>query len=130
SSNRDIDKSKSHLNYDLANDEKINYAEKINERIKEGLKPGARVRRDSVLCNSWIITSDKGFFDRLSEQEQERFFQEAYKWFCDRYGKENIAYAMVHWDETTPHMHLGVIPITKDGRLSSKELFNPQRLKE
>lgn len=130
SSNRDIDKSKSHLNYDLANDEPVDYKEKIQERLKEGLKPRARVRRDSVLCNSWIITSDKGFFDRLSEQEQERFFKEAYKWFCDRYGEKNIAYAMVHRDETTPHMHLGVIPITKDGRLSSKELFNPQRLKE
>lgn len=129
-SNRDIDKSRSHLNYDLANGGKVNYQQKVDDRLKEGLKPKARVRKDSVLCNSWVITSDKGFFDRIGEQEEKRFFKEAYQWFADRYGKENIAFAVVHRDEHTPHMHLGVIPITKDGRLSSKELFNPQRLKE
>lgn len=127
-SNRDIDKSRSHLNYDLANDGKVNYQGKIDKRLKEGLKPKARVRKDSVLCNSWVITSDKGFFDRIGEQEEKRFFREAYKWFCDRYGEENIAYAMVHKDEHTPHMHLGVIPITKDKRLSSKDLFNRKEL--
>ena len=30
-----------------------------------------------------------------------------------------MAYAQVHLDETTPHMHLGIVPM-KDGRLSGK----------
>jgi ABC-type oligopeptide transport system ATPase subunit len=127
-SNRDIDKSRSHLNYDLANNGKVNYQEKIDKRLKEGLKPKARVRKDSVLCNSWVITSDRGFFDRIGEQEEKRFFKEAYKWFANRYGKENIAFAVVHRDEHTPHMHLGVVPVTKDGRLSSKDRFNQKEL--
>lgn len=39
----------------------------------------------------------------------------------EEYGKENLLYATVHMDEITPHMHYGVVPITKDGRLSAKE---------
>lgn len=45
------------------------------------------------------------------------------------YGKENLLYATVHHDEATPHMHFGVVPLTKDGRLSAKEVVgNKQAL--
>ncbi|WP_434780990.1 plasmid recombination protein [Bacillus subtilis] len=27
-------------------------------------------------------------------------------------------------DEATPHMHVGIVPITEDGRLSAKDFFN------
>ena len=40
-----------------------------------------------------------------------------------------MAYAQVHLDETTPHMHLGVVPMT-EGKLSGKTVFNRQTLKE
>lgn len=59
-----------------------------------------------------------------------RFFEDATKFFCDRYGKENVINATVHMDETTPHMHIGVVPVTKDGRLSAKTLFTPIELKQ
>src|SRR5699024_4968876 len=47
--------------------------------------------------------------------------------FADRYGKQNIAYATVHMDEKTPHMHLGVVPM-RDGKLQGKNVFNRQEL--
>src|SRR5699024_12783411 len=50
-----------------------------------------------------------------------------YKLFSERYGKQNIAYATVHNDEQTPHMHLGVVPI-RDGKLQGKNVFNRQEL--
>ena len=31
-------------------------------------------------------------------------------------------------DETTPHLHLHLVPLTKDGRLSAKELFDRKNL--
>lgn len=126
--NTDIDKKRSHLNYDLVNRVPIDYKERIQKRIEEGVKSKRKIRKDAVLCNQWIITSDKDFFKGLSEKEERRFFREAYDWFCRRYGKENIPFAVVHRDEGTPHMHLGVIPII-DGRLSSKRLFNPKELR-
>src|SRR5699024_10689867 len=38
-----------------------------------------------------------------------------------------IAYATVHNDEQTPHMHLGVVPM-RDGKLQGKNVFNRQEL--
>jgi hypothetical protein len=126
--NKTIDKTKTLLNYDLVNEEPIDYKSKISERIEEAVESDKKIRKDAVLCNQWIITSDKTFFDRIGEDEEKRFFQESYKWFADRYGKENVIFATVHKDEHTPHMHLGIVPI-KEGKLSSKDLFNRVELK-
>src|SRR5699024_12146921 len=51
----------------------------------------------------------------------------SYKLFSERYGKQNIAYATVHNDEQTPHMHLGVVSM-RDGKLQGKNVFNRQEL--
>src|SRR5699024_11333466 len=49
------------------------------------------------------------------------------KLFAERYGEQNIAYARVHLDEKTPHMHLGVVPM-RDGKLQGKNVFNRKEL--
>ena len=46
------------------------------------------------------------------------------KYFGEKFGSKNVVYAKVHLDETTPHMHLGIVPLTSDGRLSAKDVFN------
>src|SRR5699024_12481371 len=74
-----------------------------------------KTRKDAVLVNELLVTSDRDFFERLDPGEQKRFFEESYKLFSERYGKQNIAYATVHNDEQTPHMHLGVVPM-RDGK--------------
>ena len=56
-------------------------------------------------------------------EEQRKYFDYAYRFFEDSFGKENIISAVVHLDEATPHMHLCFVPITKKGRLSSKEII-------
>ena len=125
--NLDIDKSKSGLNYDLVNPEKIDYNKRVKEII-ENQKTGTRkTRKDAVLVNELLVTSDRGFFERLDPQEQKRFFEESHKLFSERYGEQNIAYATVHNDENTPHMHLGVVPM-RDGKLQGKNVFNRQEL--
>ena len=125
--NEDINEERSHENYDLKNDENINYNERVKEII-ESQKVGTRkTRKDAVLVNELLITSDKNFFDGLDQDEQKRFFEESYQLFAERYGEQNIAYATVHNDESTPHMHLGVVPM-RDGKLQGKNVFNRQEL--
>ena len=103
------------------------YTEFINGRIKElGLSP----RKDAVVMNSFVLGSDKTFFDGLAKVEQYNFFSDCYKFFVERYGEENIIAAVVHNDETTPHMHLNLMPVTKDGRLCSKQLFDKPQLQQ
>ena len=64
----------------------------------------------------------------MIQERKNDFFEESYEFLAERYGRENIVYAMVHKDEKTPHMHVGFVPITDDGRLSAKEFFGGKKL--
>lgn len=126
--NPDIDKAKSHLNQDIHNpDDKRTYYMRIKDRVKELDLPKAP-RKDAVVMCEFIATSDKAFFDRLSQSEQERFFKESYNFIANRYGKENIVHATVHYDEKTPHLHMGIVPVTKDNKLSCYKIFDKTEL--
>jgi hypothetical protein len=70
-----------------------------------------------------LFTSDNLFFEQLSSTEIKKYFEECYNFACERYGRENIISAVVHLDETTPHLHLDFVPLTADGRLSAKEIL-------
>lgn len=125
--NGDIDDSRSHLNYDLVNHKQIDYSEKINKMIKEGVTTGKTIRKDAVKVASFLVTSDSEYFEGLSAREEKRFFESAYEFFADEYGEKNLAFSVVHKDEKTPHMHVGFVPITEDGRLSAKDFFGKKQ---
>ena len=126
-SNPQIDSERTRNNYRFIPYFGKTYTEFINGRIKElGLSP----RKDAVVMNSFVLGSDKQFFDGLSKVEQYNFFSDCYKFFAERYGEENIIAAVVHNDETTPHMHLNLMPVTKDARLCSKQLFDKPQLQQ
>jgi hypothetical protein len=125
--NPDIDESRTNQNYDLVNPTQIDYNEKINKMIEDGVTTGKAIRKDAVKVASFLVTSDSKFFEGMSESVEREFFATAYDYFCGEYGKENIAYAMVHKDEKTPHMHVGFVPITEDGRLSAKDFFGKKQ---
>ena len=125
--NPQIDSERTRNNYRFTPYFGKTYTEYINGRIKElGLSP----RKDAVVMNSFVLGSDKTFFDGLAKVEQYNFFSDCYKFFAERYGEENIIAAIVHNDETTPHMHLNLMPVTKDGRLCSKQLFDKPQLRQ
>ncbi|EEL31223.1 hypothetical protein bcere0019_56360 [Bacillus cereus Rock3-28] len=46
----------------------------------------------------------------------------------ERYGEQNIIHAAVHLDEKTPHMHVGMVPVTEEKKLSAKQIFNRKEL--
>lgn len=125
--NPQIDKSKTRLNYHTVPYEK-KYLSFIDERIKQ-LSPKRKIKDDAVLITSFILGSDKEFFDRITAEQQKRFFDDCTEFFAERYGKENIVSAVVHLDESTPHLHFNLMPVT-GGRLCAKELFDRAALRE
>lgn len=128
--NPDIDTERSHLNYELTDrDRSVSYKSQIEDYINETKASQRAIRKDAVLCDEWIITSDKAFFENLSPEKTRSFFETAKDYFAENYGKENLAYASVHMDESTPHMHLGVVPM-QNGKLSSKAMFDREELKK
>ena len=125
--NPQIDKSRTHLNYHTSPYEK-KYLSFIDERITE-LAPKRKIKDDSVLITSFVLGSDKEFFDGISPETQKRFFSDCTEFFSERYGKENVVSSVVHLDESTPHLHFNLMPVTY-GRLCAKELFDRTALRE
>lgn len=46
-----------------------------------------------------------------------------YAFMARKYGEENIAAFVVHLDESLPHIHCTIVPITQSGKLSYREIF-------
>ena len=124
-SNTCIDSSRTKDNYRLLF-RNSSYTDFINARISELNLPKAP-RKDAVLMASFVLGSDREFFNSLDEDEQNDFFRDCTNFFIGRYGRKNIISAVVHNDETTPHLHLNLIPV-KDGRLCAKDLLNRNEL--
>ena len=125
--NPQIDKSRTHLNYHTLPHEK-KYLAFIDKRIKE-LVPKRKIKDDAVLITSFILGSDKEFFAGITPETQKQFFDDCTEFFAERYGKENVVSAVMHLDESTPHLHFNLMPVT-GGRLCAKELFDRTALRE
>ena len=121
-SNEDINKDLSHLNYQLI--ECDSYKQKINQEIKNRYTVNKSIRKDAVICAEVIFTSDKDFFDKLTPEEEKKYFEKSIEFLKEQFGEKNVVFATVHKDETTPHLHAGVVPLTDDGRLSYKSFVS------
>jgi hypothetical protein len=121
--NEQIDVSKSADNFDLIDHGELSKSA-IMDYIKSKRNSKRAVRKDAVVLDEWIISSDQSFFADKTPDQIRGYFQTAVDWFGKKYGRSNLQYAVVHMDETTPHMHLGIVPINEDGSLSSKKMFD------
>lgn len=128
-SNPDIDFTRTKDNYTLKERPNKIYNQVIKERI-ESLNLKKAVRKDAVVMCSFVVTSDRDFFDNITLEQEKAYFHKAYNFIKEKYGEENIISAEVHKDETTPHLHINFIPVTKDNRLSAKSLFDRKSLKQ
>lgn len=129
-SNPNIKKELSKLNYDLNNSNtNISFYEKVKTEIKK-LQLKKKLRKDAVYMAQAMVTASPHFFKSKTPEEIKSYFVECYNYLSNLYGKENIVSAIVHMDEKTPHMHFNFVPITKDKRLSARDLLNPSTLKK
>lgn len=113
-----IDPSKTHLNQDLV-------PPPSPEQYKQYCKLAKR--KDAVMIVSTVLTLP----DELkyaSRTTQMKFFQVASDALHKHIGGV-LAWSTVHFDETTPHLHHAIVPITPDGRLCAKEICTRKMLK-
>ncbi len=137
-SNENIDVSKKSENIDLVNfrDSERSYEfefkklmeKKYGHRTKNGEL--RKIRDNQVKFNSFVFSASPEFFENKSKGLQIKYFEDCKKYLETKISSENIISAKIHFDETTPHMRLVIVPLTNDGRLSSKEIFNKQFLRE
>lgn len=104
----------------------------IDARIESA---GATRRANSVIAQEMILTASPEFFrpgDPAKSGHYDRaptkaWMQASREWLKVEFGDRLIS-AHLHLDESTPHIHAVIVPLTKDNRLSAKDLFNPQTL--
>lgn len=115
-SNKDIDPTRTHLNFWCKKNE-LTYIKEFDKMKKEYDLKGTIRSNSNIMCEM-MITSDNAFFNKIGLKETKRYFKESYKFVCNykNLGEKYIVSAAVHLDETTPHMHLVYIPVihTKD----------------
>ena len=85
---------------------------KHNERLKTEYKSNPDIDPERTKDNYHIIGPCRNYRKAVLDKIE-----------AQKFGKQNIISAVVHMDEATPHMHLCFVPLTEDGRLSSKELI-------
>ena len=127
--NPDIDLTRSHLNHSIENLSPENLISDVHQRINQ-LNLKRKPRIDAVGLEDIIIGASADFMLKLGADKREQYFSDALHFFQNRYGKENVMYCQCHLDEANPHIHIGVIPITPDGRLSARDVFNPKSLEK
>lgn len=97
----------------------------VEARVAER-RGGRKVRKDAV-THLVARATMPDYSSRLPE-EREEFVRLAMKFMADRYGgEENIVDCRWHFDQSSPHLHFTIVPITADGRLSAKDLFKPTK---
>ena len=127
--NPNIDLSRSHLNYCIENLTPDHLVSRVNSRIKQ-LSLKKHPRSDAVGLEDIIVGASADFMLNLDTEQQQQYFSDALHFFQNRYGKENVMYCQCHLDESNPHIHVGIVPVTSDGRLSAKSLFTPKTLEK
>ena len=123
--NEDIDRGRTPLNYYFKKSEGGLSAQwkKIVKDFGITFKETKKV----VAFEGIIITSDTAFFEKLGWIRGHPTPNAVKQFFCDCYdfilreigfrgGDENILSAVVHMDETTPHLQLYYVPLVDEGR--------------
>lgn len=124
---KSADPERTHLNVDLLKNEfsKMKLQEAISKKIEQGYKGKKAIRKDAVKFLPMVMTGSHKemkeiFADKIKADE---WVRANYHFACKEFGAENIVRATLHLDEKTPHLHIVAVPLTKDGRLSAKEVF-------
>ena len=77
---------------------------------------GDRERMREMAFGSQVVnfeSSDEKNSAVVRQKEIENWALDTYRWAANRYREENIIGFNVHLDETTPHIHMAVIPVTE-----------------
>lgn len=88
-------------------------------------------RIDAVLGIEYMITASPEAFKRHGGRLDDLgngYFRDALSWLRDRHGAANVLSAVVHLDESTPHLVAYVVPLTTDGRLSARDYLGGPKL--
>src|SRR5699024_276728 len=126
-SNKEIDKERTHENYDLCEKEG-DMTSRYQERLDE---VHCLNRADVKVMADWIVT----LLEELNgahEGYQKQFFEETYDFLSEHYGDDNVLAGVVHNGVSKTNMHIDFMVVMYDEKrekVSAKEVLNRNELK-
>ena len=123
--NPDVDLSLSYMNHAIENLSPEELESRVTDRIAQ-IHLKKRTRWDSIGIEDILVRPSEEFMDKVELCFREEYFHDALHFFQSRYGKENVMYCQCHMDESEPHIHVGIVPVTSEGQLSATKLFTYQ----
>lgn len=104
-----VDKERSkdnyHMNTELKNGS--DFMLKTMSRVN-AIMGGRDMQTQTNVISEWVITCPQ---ELLGDSKQvKQFFAITYAFCQGRYGRDNVIDGFVHMDETTPHIHVCVVP--------------------
>lgn len=121
--NRNIDDSRTKDNVWLTPDDGKTYNERIEKILEENYTGKRKPRFDAVKMCEITVQIGGDLAEHGTEEEQIEALMESFEELKETYGESNIVSAVIHVDETTPHLHFDFVPITPKGGLSAREVI-------
>ena len=82
-----------------------------------------KIRKNGVRLVEFLVTASPDAMNAKTRAEQDAYFADALKYIQDKHGAENVAYAGIHRDETTPHMYIYAVPLDDSGKLNCRQFY-------
>ena len=109
----DIDWNKTNDNIFLVQTEQWNREiTKLTKQIET--ETGKKTRKDAVVLLDGLFTASPAFFDNKSDDEIKKYFEDCLEFYVKEFcqgDKTRVLNAVIHLDETTPHMQIASIPV-------------------
>ena len=139
--NKNIDPDKSDQNINLRPDLEGSYQERFDSIVNSDRYKGRRKKDGTpviaengknaatkmiqVTVNIGRADENGKKLDDLSDDEiTDLLKNDVYPMMRDWFGGDaNVLGAAIHLDESKPHLHLDIVPITEDGKLSAKKML-------
>ncbi len=107
-----------------------NWNKEITRQIEEaGIKEISKGKNASVVLLDGLYTASSEWFDTHPKEEWLKFFKDCLDYHIRTYAgsdESRLLNAVIHLDETCPHLQVASIPILDDGirlRLSAKDIM-------
>lgn len=138
--NKSIDPSKSAENINLRPEyEGMSYKQRFEAIVNSDRYTGRRRKDGSAMVieggknatvkmlqlsvNIGQVDEDGNPVDTLSEDDYIKLYRDdVLPMLEDTFGADNIIGSAIHVDESKPHLHVDIVPLTEDGKLSAKQV--------
>lgn len=113
---------KRNLNKDIIALKDGSYVNAFRKEEQKAIENGQHIRKDAVKALEVVAAFNKPDYDNAT---LEAWSKDVLEWVKEKFGGEqNIKHAVLHMDESTPHIHIVLVPIDERGRLNSSAFWD------